>query len=634
MNYFECSIINGTGGSGSKVIVTCDAAFAGTTISCTKGTLIYTQTCPSTSPYQVIFEGLENGTWTISGTAGGQTWTSEVVVEDIEINLLYGFDWRRWLTEGRVTETFESLDDILEDEPTLRQLFLVHDSVDYLAGITVITEDVEKIFNTDLAAKWINLSDYALDKFYAVADIKTVMDIADKYGYGEWVIIDDTTTPPTWGPKGNVPVMTANTAPYGEVSASSVWGTGLEAYRVFDNDSTSVWASTANNVLAYIQYKFTNPINIRRVICRYKDGPNTASMQNGKYKLQGSNDGNTWTDIASDLNWYKATGLLDEKIGGNEYYLYIRVQAQINNNTHPNGTYSQFDTVQFYGRELKVSVPTMTSNTAPYGTASCKDYQPGTPAEAWKAFSGSNAKTNYWAPATADSWVQYEFTNKVEVKGVRLYLGILTTDLPLSAKVVAQASEDGNTWTDVSSEVTLSANTAYDVPFTECQQTTAKYVRIFNTVNRNVCVYIAQFYGKDYSEKEFEVGTTKKWLYDHGVELETVTQYRGAMEKESYRVKVGYDVNNSPTSSVGCQVNLAPYSLARMKAEDWYKDGNSNITLIIINNTSSYTTLGYTVLTEPYNTAVDISSINDVSLVCGQSDGGSSRLYFTELWLE
>lgn len=72
MAYFHCLIGGGSGG-GYELTVTCDADFAGTTITCTDGVTTLTQTCPSASPYEVVFAIPNGGEWTISGVVGGQT---------------------------------------------------------------------------------------------------------------------------------------------------------------------------------------------------------------------------------------------------------------------------------------------------------------------------------------------------------------------------------------------------------------------------------------------------------------------------------------------------------------------------------------------------------------------------------
>ena len=71
MAYFHCLIGGGGSGGGYELTVTCDADFAGTTITCTDGVTTLTQTCPSASPYEVIFEIPNGGDWTISGVVSG-----------------------------------------------------------------------------------------------------------------------------------------------------------------------------------------------------------------------------------------------------------------------------------------------------------------------------------------------------------------------------------------------------------------------------------------------------------------------------------------------------------------------------------------------------------------------------------
>lgn len=73
MAYFHCLIGGGSSGGGYELTVTCDAAFAGTTITCTDGVTTLTQTCPSAPPYEVVFAIPNGGDWTISGVISGST---------------------------------------------------------------------------------------------------------------------------------------------------------------------------------------------------------------------------------------------------------------------------------------------------------------------------------------------------------------------------------------------------------------------------------------------------------------------------------------------------------------------------------------------------------------------------------
>lgn len=81
-----------SGGGGPDLIVTCSSAFAGATISCTDGTTTLTDVCPSSSPYEVTFNLPNVGTWTVSGTISGTTYTESVLVQDINVELKNNID--------------------------------------------------------------------------------------------------------------------------------------------------------------------------------------------------------------------------------------------------------------------------------------------------------------------------------------------------------------------------------------------------------------------------------------------------------------------------------------------------------------------------------------------------------------
>lgn len=76
-----------SGGDGADLIVTCDSAFAGTTITCTDGTTTYTETCPSSSPYIVTFKSIPTGTWTVSAEISGVTYSESVLIQNFDVEL-------------------------------------------------------------------------------------------------------------------------------------------------------------------------------------------------------------------------------------------------------------------------------------------------------------------------------------------------------------------------------------------------------------------------------------------------------------------------------------------------------------------------------------------------------------------
>lgn len=259
----------------------------------------------------------ETGTYTCEceGYSGSATVSAETTYS-VTINA--GLDLASWITAGSTSDyplnpsSYADFSALEADEAAIRQLMTVHASVDYLAQATAGDSLMESVIGSDVCAKWINLSDYALDTLSANSDIKSVMNTADKYGYGEWGKIDST----TWGPLGNVPIMTANNAPYGVASA----------YKVFDGNASTSASGTD------FSYQSVNPICVKR----YKAlGANGVTITG---TIQGSNNGSTWTNINLASN--------------TTYYMYHRLHLASSTAVY---------TLQFYGRELTVkqaSAPT------------------------------------------------------------------------------------------------------------------------------------------------------------------------------------------------------------------------------------------------------------------------------------
>lgn len=559
MAYFECLLSQSSGGGGAVLTVTCDSALSGATISCTDGTTTLTAVCPSSSPYEVEFNIPNSGTWTISGL----TYTASVVVNlDYEVEL-GGFNYRAWLTAGGLDPSdYASLSAVLADEKAIRQLFLVHASVDYLASVTASDASVETIIEDNYCAKWINESDYALFTLYDNSVIADLMDEADKYFYGEWGIVDSTTTPPTWGAKGNIPVMTSNTAPYGVASRDTVYQT--EAWQAFDGDDTSGWYSPEDS--AYVQYKHTNPVRAKRAYIKFvQNGTRQAS---NTMTIKGSNDGSNWVTLGTYNNvHYGVSGTFEETIelSNDEYYLYHRLEVVKTNTADHGYGESQIKTLQFYGHELKVSVPTMTSNTSPYGEV-IKSSEYSSQYPAWYAFD-QNTST-LWAEGTNDvnAWVGYKFSRKTILKKLRIKARW--------ARIVAfsvQGSNDGVNFEDIATPTIPSTDDLdayFDIDTDSAYTSYRACVSKAGASSSTMDVKILQFYCLDYSEKEFEPNTNRKWLYDHGVELEELYTYgsNGSVTKESDQLKIQTTANSSFVIALAKNVNnLGDYNLVRTR---------------------------------------------------------------------
>ena len=115
-----------------------------------------------------------------------------------------------------------------------------------------------------------------------------------------------------------IPTMTSNTAPSGVASASGVVSTVYDAYKAFD-DNASTWWNGNGGAGQWLQYKFTKKVCVKKLTATNEQ--NTNKM--GVFKLQGSNDGSSFTDIAT-IN-AKDTKSITQNIANTNYYQYYRV---------------------------------------------------------------------------------------------------------------------------------------------------------------------------------------------------------------------------------------------------------------------------------------------------------------------
>lgn len=289
----------------------------------------------------------ETGTFTATcKTYSGSATVSSQTTYTITINS--GLSLASWLTAGGLNPaSYANFAAVEADEAAVRRLMTVHASVDYVATARAGDSLMSSIINSNVCAKWINLRDYAYDTLSANANIKSVMNTADKYGYGEWGKIDST----TWAPLGNVPIMTANNKPYGETIASdNTYVSSHPAWHAFDGN-TNTSGVVVNAIGSYIGYHFVNPTKLKKV-------HHVGSLPNfvaDTFAIQGSNDKSTWSN---DLATYTLdTSSVDVDVDSDTYYSYYRVIQKTKVSTN-NGT--GITTLQFYGHEEKLvnGVPT------------------------------------------------------------------------------------------------------------------------------------------------------------------------------------------------------------------------------------------------------------------------------------
>lgn len=290
MAFFECTI-GGASGDGVALIVQCDANFAGSTITADNGEDVFTDICPSASPYTVRFEGIPTGTYTISGIAEGQTFTTQFTVLDYEATLnatpegatvLPINDIQIWLNCANIWDkTYTTLDEVLADNTTLLALISSNNAVDYMARSTNWASSVTA---NSTAMTYIGANDYCANK---LLNNSTWCTAICNSTYFESVL------------NVKVPTMTSDTTPSGTASASSVIATSFAAWKAFNGTyagETNAWGGTDYAINQWVAYQFTQNVMIKKVVLHQREKDTNLSTKD--FKIQASSDGTTWVDLS------------------------------------------------------------------------------------------------------------------------------------------------------------------------------------------------------------------------------------------------------------------------------------------------------------------------------------------------
>ena len=598
----------------------------GETVSITDSSLALVGTVVLNASGLGVFNATYPDTYKFSVTHGGETMSvtlevSQETTYNVEIH--GGFNWQRWVTLGGLDSTdYSSLSDVFTDEEAVRRLMLVHASANYLIdAVSNRLSEIDDFVANDTAMKWIGLCDYVCDGLTAITGVEAKL-LASTY-WERYL-------------KDHVPVMTSNTAPYGEVvySGTSTGHDGRAPYKAFDGavgDMNRWLNSPANTSGQYLGYKFTSPICVR-MISLYC----VPSQEFGAFDIQASSDGINWIKIGEGSYTSLDAGEKTYTFSNTNYYSYYRIIE----NTNTVAARSIY-TLQFYGRQLSVSVPVMTSNTAPFGEASGANIYSG---DYYKAF--DNDDTTYASFPSGTSRLLYKFTNPINPKRIVVWNNQSSASDVSSYKVIA--SNDGSNFVTID---TFNEGIATKRTHDLATDNYYLYVGIEITAS-SMGAYVStlQFYGLDYSEKEFEAGTTKKWLYDHGVELEEITAYKvrstDIVEKQSNRLyakRSGGGANNL-VAFYANDVSLNAYNLLRAKFGDEMSTTSTEYVYLSASTTpqaesnSAYKLFNTTNLpTSQYNACLDISSVNggDKPRVHYTSDSAQTNVFtVTELWVE
>lgn len=215
---------------------------------------------------------------------------------------------------------------LIADTTTLAAVMNSSNAVDYLVRSTTFASAItaDQTAMTDIGA-----NNYAADTLLADSTWSTAICNST---YFESVL------------STKVPQMTSDTAPSGVVTASSTYSGTWKSYGAF-NDNYE-WYATNNNS-QYVQYKFPAAMLLKKF--KYKPSTNAGYATAGyTITLQASNDGSTWTQLATQ------SGIKSEynKLlpDNNTEYSYYRMNIYCENP----GQYSicpNASVIQYYGRK-------------------------------------------------------------------------------------------------------------------------------------------------------------------------------------------------------------------------------------------------------------------------------------------
>lgn len=327
-NMFKCTLASG-GGDGADLIVTCSSNFAGSTITCTDGiSYTKTQTCPSSSPYEVTFDSIPTGTYTISGVVSGQTFstTKTILNFDAELNdIPEGStatptdDIQIWLHCANIWDkAYTTISQVLADSSTLQALIASTNAVDYMARSITWASSVT---SDSSAMSYIGLNNYCSD---ALLSNTTWLTAICNSSYFESIL------------NAKVPTMTSDTAPSGQVIYINQ-NTNYPKWHVFNSTSNGGIATAQDETVGY---RFTNKVNVKKV---YHSSTNTNYKGFGTNAvLQYSDDGSSWSgnfNIGGQADTNAHTAIVTTDMGSHYYWRISDNRVWF------------VKTLQFYGRE-------------------------------------------------------------------------------------------------------------------------------------------------------------------------------------------------------------------------------------------------------------------------------------------
>lgn len=233
-------------------------------------------------------------------------------------------DVQIWIKCAQQKSSYTTLAQVLADTTLLTALIQSNNACDYLARSTAWASDV---CADSTAMTIIGANNYCADTL--LADSTWFTAICDST-YFESVL------------NVKVPVMTSNTTPSGECTASS-YGSGYEIYKAFDGNSNTACSPSSSVSTGWVQYQFTQPVSVKKV--GVLNGINGGGVKD--FDIMMSTDGTNFETLLSnsnpyDRNWHYYSEMNDD------YYSYFRLNIKT---IHVASQWWQVSGIQFYGRE-------------------------------------------------------------------------------------------------------------------------------------------------------------------------------------------------------------------------------------------------------------------------------------------
>ena len=185
---------------------------------------------------------------------------------------------------GITNKPYLTIEEVLADHEAVQKIMHSHDAVDYLVTAKLFID----AFTSDaFAMRCIGLRNYAADTLLADSEW---LDAIGNSDYVEYVLNAET------------PAMTSDNTPSGTCIKSTSAGAGYEAYRAFDDNSSTLWisASISSVTNEWIGYEFDSNVKVYRAK-GYTSNYSNATGAITSFEIQQEVDSN-WETLASYSN--------------------------------------------------------------------------------------------------------------------------------------------------------------------------------------------------------------------------------------------------------------------------------------------------------------------------------------------